>query len=106
LDITERYTTSSGRTFLIKLTYNEKIRERDTADAFVQNIDISDSETHAPISVPVKSSRFSTFENFTSFGSYCAINYQGTRGAAIEGLRTKILTRIEDALERVGEAVA
>ena len=102
MDITERYTTTSGKTYLVKLTYNEKIRERDTADAFVQNIEVTDTDTMQPALLPVKSARFSTYENFTSFGSYSAINYQGTRAAAIEGLRTKILTRIEDALERLG----
>jgi hypothetical protein len=104
LDITERYTTTSGKSFLIRLTYNEKIRERDTAVAFVRDIEVLDADTKQPVSVPVNSARFSTFEDFTSFGSYCAINYQGTRTAAIEGLRTKILTRIEDSLERLGAA--
>lgn len=100
MDITERYTTTTGKTYLIKLTYNEKIRDRDSAEDFVKNIEVVDADTKRPGPIPVTSARFSTFENFTNFGAYCAINYQGTRAAAIEGLRTKILTRIEDGLER------
>ena len=99
--ISERYTTSSGKTYQIKLTYNERIRERDSGEAFVQDVTIIDDDTRLPVAAPVTSSKLSTFEDFTSFGSYCAINYQGTRPAAIEGLRTKVLTRIEDALERI-----
>ncbi len=101
MDITTRYSTTSGKNYIIKLSYNDRIRERDTADAFVQNLEVLDADTKRSVPVPVKSSRFSTYENFTSFGSYCAINYQGTRAAAIEGLRLKILTRIEDTLEKM-----
>ena len=104
MDITESYTTTTGKSYLIKLTYNERIKERDTAVEFVRNIEVLDAKTKMPVSVPVTSTRFSTFEDFTSFGSYCAINYQGTRTAAIEGLRTKILTRIEDSLEGLGSS--
>jgi hypothetical protein len=102
VDITERYTTTSGKSYLIKLTYNERIRERETAPEFVRNIEVLDAGTRQPVMAPVNAARFSTFENFTNFGSYCAINYQGTRTAAIDGLRAKILTRIEDSLERLG----
>jgi hypothetical protein len=101
MDITERYQTRAGKSYLIKLTYNERIGERQTADDFVQLLDVVDSETKAQIVLPITASRFSTFEKFTSFGSYCAINYQGVRDAAIGGLRTKILTRVEDLLERI-----
>jgi hypothetical protein len=99
MDITERYQTRSGKSYLIKLTYNERIGERQTADAFVQSLDVIDSETRAEIALPITAAKFSTYERFTSFGSYCAINYQGVRDAAITGLRTKVLTRVEDLLE-------
>lgn len=102
MDITERYTTQSEKTYLIKLSYNERIRDHEPSTAFVRNLDVADAETKASVAVPVSTSKFSTFEHFTSFGSYCAINYLGVRDAAIEGLRTKILTRVEDALERLG----
>ncbi len=103
MDITERYTTNSGRRYLIKLTYNEKIRDPEGANGFVQNIDVLDDETKQPVAVPVTATRFSTFEQYSSFGSFCAINYQGVRTAAIEGLRAKVLTRVEDTLERLQE---
>ncbi len=101
MDITQRYQTQTGKSYLIKLTYNENIRERDDATAFVQNLNVTDAETKQSVSLPVTTARFSTFERFTSFGSYCAINYQGVRDAAIGGLRAKVLTRIEDLLERL-----
>lgn len=102
MDITQRYQTQTGKNYLIKLNYNENIRERDDATAFVRSLDVTDLETKQPASLPVTTARFSTFENFTSFGSYCAINYQGVRDAAIGGLRAKVLTRVEDLLERLG----
>lgn len=103
MDITERYTTRSGREYLIRLTYNERIKETDPATAFVKNIEVLDAETREPVIAPASSAKFSTYENFTSFGSYATINYFGIRETAIEGLRTKVLTRIEDSLERVGD---
>jgi hypothetical protein len=99
MDITEKYRTRAGKSYLIKMTYNERIGERQTADQFVQSLDVIDAETKAEVSLPITAARFSTFERFTSFGSYCAINYQGVRDAAIGGLRTKVLTRVEDMLE-------
>jgi hypothetical protein len=101
MDITERYQTRAGKSYIIKLTYNEGIRDNQTADEFVKSLDVIDAGTKLGVPLPVTTARFSTFENFTSFGSYCAINYQGVRDAAIGGLRTKILTRIEDLLERL-----
>ena len=86
---------------MIKLTYNEKIRDSEAATGFVQNIEVLEDDTKQPVAVPVTAARFSTFEQYTSFGSFCAINYQGVRTAAIEGLRAKVLTRIEDTLERL-----
>lgn len=102
MDITERYTTRADKQYLIRLTYNERIAETDPATAFVQNIDVVDAETRQPVLLPTKSARFSTYENFTNFGGYAAINYFGVRETAIEGLRMKVLTRIEDYLERLG----
>ncbi len=102
MDITERYTTRAGRRYLIRLTYNERIRETDDGAAFVQNVEVLDGETRAPVPVPLAASEFSTYEKFHSFGGYVAINYFGDRQTAIEGLRTKVLTRIEDSLERLG----
>ncbi len=102
MDITERYTTRVGRQFLIRLTYNERIKDADPGTAFVRNLEVLDAETREPVDVPANASKFSTYENFQSFGGYTAINYFGARETAIEGLRTKILTRIEDALERLG----
>jgi hypothetical protein len=99
LDITERYQTRSGKSYLIKLSYNDRIGERQKADAFVQGLDVVDAETKTSIALPISASKFSTYERFTSFGAYCAINYQGVRDAAISGLRMKILTRVEDMLE-------
>ena len=102
MDITERYTTQSGKQYLIRLTYNERIHDSDPGTAFVKDVEVRDAETQAPVTVPSNASRFSTYENFQSFGGYKAINYFGIRETAIEGLRTKVLTRIEDALERLG----
>ena len=101
MDITESYTTSSGKKYRIKLTYNEKINDAEAADGFVKNVEVLDEGTKAPIAAPVTTCRFSTFEHYTNFGAFCAINYQGVRTAAIEGLRAKVLTRIEDSLERM-----
>ena len=102
MDITERYTTRAGRQYLIRLTYNERIAETDQATAFVRNIEVLDAETRQPVLVPANAAQFSTYEKFTNFGSYSAINYFGVRETAIEGLRTKVLTRTEDYLERLG----
>ena len=102
MDITERYTTRAGKQFLIRLTYNERIADTDPATAFVRDIEVLDAETRRPVLVPSNAARFSTYENYTNFGSYAAINYFGVRETAIEGLRTKVLTRIEDDLERLG----
>ena len=101
MDITEHYTTSAGKQYIIRLTYNEKIGDQDGASGFVKNVEVLDAKTRQPMAVPVTASRFSTFESYSSFGSFCAINYQGVRTAAIEGLRAKVLTRIEDSLERL-----
>lgn len=102
MDITERYTTRGGRQFLIRLSYNERILDTDLSTAFIRMIDVADAETKEPVVVPASASKFSTYENFTNFGGYTAINYFGARETAIEGLRTKVLTRIEDHLERLG----
>jgi hypothetical protein len=102
MDITERYTTQRGRQFLIRLRYNERIRDTDLNTAFLQTVDVTDAQTNEQIDVPASASKFSTYENFTNFGGYTAINYFGVRETAIEGLRTKVLTRIEDHLERLG----
>ena len=102
MDITERYTTRIGRQFLIRLAYNERIKDTDPGTAFVRNLEVIDAETKDAVDVPANAAKFSTYENFTSFGGYTAINYFGSRETAIEGLRTKILTRVEDYLERLG----
>jgi len=102
MDITQRYTTRGGRQYLIRLTYNERIRDADNGLAFVKNVEVLDAETREPVSVPALAAQFSTYEQFQSFGGYAAINYMGVRDTAIEGLRLKVLTRIEDALERLG----
>ena len=102
MDITERYTTRVGRQFLIRLTYNERIRDTDPGTAFVRNLEVADAETKEAIAVPADAAKFSTYENFTNFGGYTAINYFGVRETAVEGLRTKVLTRVEDYLERLG----
>jgi len=102
MDITERYTTRGGRQFSIRLSYNERIHDTDPGTAFIKAIDITDAETQESVSMPASASKFSTYENFTNFGGYTAINYFGARETAIEGLRTKVLTRIEDYLERLG----
>ena len=101
MDITERYTTQDGRQFLIRLSYNERIQDGDPSTAFLRSLDITDRETGGLVAVPASASKFSTYENFTDFGGYAAINYFGSRDTAIEGLRTKILTRVEDYLERM-----
>ena len=101
MDITERYSTHNGRNFLIRLSYNERIKDTDKSTAFVNCLDVLDTETNEPIQVPINTSKFSTYENFVTFGGYCAINYFGVRETAVEGLRTKVLTRIEDYLERL-----
>jgi len=102
MDITERYTTRAGRQFLIRLTYNERILDTDPGTAFVRNLEVADAETKEAVNVPAIAAKFSTYENFTNFGGYTAINYFGVRETAVEGLRTKILTRVEDYLERLG----
>ena len=101
MDITQRYTTRAGRQFLIRLRYNEKIADTDSGAAFVQNVEVLDAGTKTPVTLPPNLSRFSTYERFNSFGGYAAINYFGDRATAVEGLRAKILTRLEDALERL-----
>jgi len=101
LDFLERYTTQAGKEYIIKLNYNEQIGERDGAESFVKSIEVLD-QTKKQVPVPVNAVAFSTYEQFTSFGSYSSINYLGVREAAIEGLRTKIVTRIEDQLEGLG----
>jgi hypothetical protein len=100
MEITERYTTRVGRQYLIRLTYNERIKDTDPGTAFVRNIEVLDAQTKESVSVPTTSARFSTYENFVSFGGYTAINYFGVRETAIEALRQKVLTRVEDHLER------
>ena len=102
MDITERYTTRGGRKYLIRLSYNERIRDTDVGTAFVRSLEVLDSDTREAVEVPSNASKFSTYENFTDFGGYTAINYFGSRETAIEGLRTKVLTRVEDYLERLG----
>src|SRR4051794_30384764 len=102
MDITQRYTTRSGRQYLIRLTYNERIKDTDPSTAFVKNVEVFDAKTKEPIAVPASTAKFSTYQVFQSFGGYAAINYLGVRDTAIEGLRTKVLTRIEDYLERLG----
>jgi hypothetical protein len=102
MDITERYTTRAGRQFLIRLSYNERIKDADLSTAFIKTLDVTDAATGEPVVVPASASKFSTYENFTNFGGYTAINYFGVRETAIEGLRTKVLTRVEDYLERLG----
>ncbi len=101
MEITERYTNRMGRQFVVRLRYNERIGDADPATQFVLNADVLDAQTREPIAVPAQTARFSTYENFQSFGGYAAINYFGSRQTAIEGLRTKVLTRIEDYLETV-----
>ena len=102
MDITERYATRAGRQYLIRLSYNERILDTDPGTAFVRNLEVTNSETKETIAVPSDAAKFSTYENFTNFGGYTAINYFGVRETAIEGLRMKILTRVEDYLERLG----
>ena len=102
MDITERYTTRGGRQYLIRLSYNERIKDTDIGTAFVRSLEVLDSQTREAVEVPANASKFSTYENFTNFGGYTAINYFGSRETAIEGLRTKVLTRVEDYLERLG----
>ena len=102
MEITERYTTRVGRQFLIRLSYNERIQDADPGTAFIKSVEVTDAETKESVAVPASASKFSTYENFASFGGYTAINYFGSRETAIEGLRTKVLTRIEDQLERLG----
>jgi hypothetical protein len=99
MDITERYTTRAGRQFLIRLSYNERIKDTDQATAFVKDIAVVEPATGATIDVPTNTARFSTYENFASFGGYTTVNYFGVRETAIEALRMKVLTRVEDHLE-------
>jgi hypothetical protein len=102
MDITELYTTRSGKQYAIRLTYNERIKDSDLATAFVKTVEVVDQATKAPVPVPTTSAKFSTYEEYTNFGGYTAINYFGVRETAIESLRQKVLTRIEDHLERLG----
>jgi hypothetical protein len=102
MDITERYTTRNGRQFLIRLSYNERIQDSDNATAFVRDIEVIDSANGERLPLPVTTAKFSTYENFASFGGYTAVNYFGVRETAIEALRTKVLTRVEDYLESLG----
>jgi hypothetical protein len=101
MDITERYTTRAGRQYAIRVTYNERIKDTDPATEFVKNVDVVDESTKEQVNVPSTAARFSTYENYQSFGGYTAINYFGVRETAIEQLRTKVLTRIEDHLEKL-----
>jgi hypothetical protein len=102
MDVTERYTTRAGRQYLIRLSYNDRIKDTDPGTSFVKNIEILDANSKSSIDVPTNTSKFSTYENFVTFGGYSAVNYFGVRETAIEALRTKVLTRIEDHLERLG----
>jgi hypothetical protein len=102
MEITEKYTTRGGKQYLIRLTYNERIADTDPGTEFVRNVDVLDASTGQPAPLPPAASRFSTYESFQSFGGYADINYLGVRETAIEGLRMKVLTRIEDSLERLG----
>ncbi len=101
MEITQRYTTQDNRRYLIRFSYNERILDTDQAAAFIQRLDVLDEGTQERIETPEKIARFSTYENFQSFGGYVAVNYLGVRQTAIEQLRTKILTRVEDYLERL-----
>jgi hypothetical protein len=101
MDVTERYTTKLGKRYFIRLTYNERIKDTDRATAFVKNVDVTDEATKDPVPVPTVSAKFSTYEDYSDFGGYTAINYFGVRDTAIESLRQKVLTRIEDHLERL-----
>jgi hypothetical protein len=103
MDITERYKTLAGKEYHIRLTYNERIKDADPATEFVRNLEVTDAESGAHVSVPPNAAKFSTYENFQSFGGYTAINYMGVREIAVEALRTKVLTRVEDHLERLAE---
>ena len=66
MDITERYTTQDGRQFLIRLSYNERIKDADPNTAFIRSLDVTDRETNTPVTVPANASKFSTYENFTT----------------------------------------
>jgi len=101
MDITERYTTKSGKQFFIRLTYNERIKDTDQATAFVKNVEVIDEGTKESVVVPVVASKFSTYEEYADFGGYTTVNYFGVRETAIESLRQKVLTRIEDQLEKL-----
>ena len=90
-----------GRRYRIRLDYNERIRDTDKGDAFIRSIDVQDIDTQKAVPVDAISHAFSTYEKFQSFGGYCAVNYMGVRETAMEGLRVKVLTRVEDALERL-----
>jgi len=102
MNITQRYTTRDGRRYLIRLSYNERIHDADKAPAFIHRLEALDEATKHAVALPDTIARFSTYENFQSFGGYVAVNYLGVRQTAIEGLRTKVLTRVEDYLERMG----
>lgn len=104
MDITERYTTRGGKQYLIRLSYNERIKETDGIISFIKNLEVVDADTQDAISLPVNSARFSTYERFKTFGGYTTINYFGVRETAIEALRLKVLTRVEDHLENLEPA--
>lgn len=106
MDITHRYTNRIGQSFLVRLSYNEKIADSASASAFVRSLEVIDTTTSTEVEIPIQARVFSTYEKYLTFGSYCAINYFGARETAIEGLRLKILTRIEDVLERTQPAMA
>ena len=101
MDITERYTTKAGKQFFIRLTYNERIKDTERATAFVRNVEVIDEGTKDPVVVPTVAAKFSTYEDYLDFGGYTTINYFGVRETAIESLRQKVLTRIEDHLEKL-----
>ena len=106
MEITQRYTTQDNRRYLIRLSYNERIADTDQAAAFIHRLEVLDADTQERIETPEKIVRFSIYENFQSFGGYVAVNYLGVRQTAIEQLRTKVLTRVEDYLERLAPAHA
>ena len=52
MDITERYTTRMGRQYMIRLTYNERIKDTDKGTAFIRNIEVLDADTKEPVHGP------------------------------------------------------
>ena len=102
MDITQRYITQAGRQFALRLRENERIADADPSMAFIRMLEVKDARTSEGVAVPASASRFSAYKNFTSFGGCTAIHYFGVRETAFKGLRIKILTRVEDHLERLG----